>query len=218
MSANILAFPKMNLKSIKLLPQNVAQIARVQETDGFFLNARYNNDFRLRTEIYERLKNAQQNLPQDCAFMLYEAYRPLSRQIAMWEAIQEEMRSKHPALPPEEFEALCETFIANPYDGIGSGHQAACAIDISLCTQAGDELDMGSPMHGFGALTWTVAKGLPERAIVNRKILKDALEAEGFVNYPAEWWHYSYGDHGWAWLTGKDEALYGSLDLPVKEG
>ena len=210
-------FPKMDLKRIKLLEQPTVKITRASEEDGFFLNARINNDFRFRAEVYERLKKGQAHLPQGLAFMLYEAYRPLSRQIAMWKAVQEEMQRKHPDLPPKEFDALCETFIANPYDGIGSGHQTACAIDITLCTQAGEELDMGTPIHGFSALTWTAAEGLSGSVVANRKILKDAMEAEGFLNYPAEWWHYSYGDHGWAWLAGKSEAFYAPLDLPTME-
>lgn len=212
-----LGYPKMDFKSIKLIEQSAAKIARVSEADGFFLNSLFNNDFRLREEVCERLKKAQAHLPQGLAFILYEAYRPLSRQIAMWGAVQDEMRGKYLDLPPTEFEALCETFIANPYDGIGSGHQAACAVDITLCTQMGEELDMGASMHAFGEFTETDAKGLSESAQTNRRILKDAMEAEGFLNYPAEWWHYSYGDHGWAWLAGKSEALYGPLNLSAPE-
>jgi zinc D-Ala-D-Ala dipeptidase len=34
---------------------------------------------------------------------------------------------------------------------------------------------------------------------------------EGLVNYPTEWWHYSYGDRYWALATGAAAALYGPV-------
>jgi D-alanyl-D-alanine dipeptidase len=38
--------------------------------------------------------------------------------------------------------------------------------------------------------------------------LAAALSAAGFVNYPTEWWHWSYGDRYWAMVTGEPAALY----------
>jgi D-alanyl-D-alanine dipeptidase len=59
----------------------------------------------------------------------------------------------------------------------------------------------------------TNSAGISAEARRNRKILVDALEAEGMINYPSEWWHFSYGDHQWAFLLGKTEAFYGPLDI-----
>ena len=28
----------------------------------------------------------------------------------------------------------------------------------------------------------------------HRELLREAMEAEGFAVYPAEWWHFDYGD------------------------
>ncbi len=36
------------------------------------------------------------------------------------------------------------------------------------------------------------------------------LGAAGLVNYPTEWWHWSYGDRYWAMATGAPGAIYGS--------
>ncbi len=36
------------------------------------------------------------------------------------------------------------------------------------------------------------------------------MHAAGFVNYPTEWWHWSYGDRYWALLTGSPHAVYGA--------
>ena len=40
-------------------------------------------------------------------------------------------------------------------------------------------------------------------------ILVDAMLGAGFSNCRDEWWHYSYGDAGWAVRMGFDECFYG---------
>jgi zinc D-Ala-D-Ala dipeptidase len=40
-------------------------------------------------------------------------------------------------------------------------------------------------------------------------MLAEALRAAGLVNYPTEWWHWSYGDRYWALATGARHAVYG---------
>jgi D-alanyl-D-alanine dipeptidase len=37
------------------------------------------------------------------------------------------------------------------------------------------------------------------------------MTGAGFVNYPYEWWHYSYGDRYWAFVKGTRPAIYGGL-------
>jgi D-alanyl-D-alanine dipeptidase len=44
------------------------------------------------------------------------------------------------------------------------------------------------------------------------------LTAVGMVNYPTEWWHWSYGDRYWALRTGVPNALHGQHDaIPNQE-
>ena len=38
-----------------------------------------------------------------------------------------------------------------------------------------------------------------------------SLRGAGLVNYPTEWWHWSYGDRYWALMTGARAALYGPV-------
>ena len=209
---------KMELASIHLAEEKAKPtISSINEADGFFLSRGHGNDFWLRGDVYARLKRAQKHLPQGVRFIVFEAYRPQARQIELWNKVLLEMKSKHPLLSKGELQALCETCIANPYDGIGSGHQAGCAIDIALCDSGRRLFDMGTRIGIFNEWTRTQAAGLSGEVQYNRALLKDALEAEGFINYPAEWWHFSYGDHQWAWLTGRRQALYGALDLPATQ-
>lgn len=54
-----------------------------------------------------------------------------------------------------------------------------------------------SPLHSPAART-------------NMKLLQDAMEAEGFIGWPFEWWHYDL--QGW-----NDDMRYPSLDISLTE-
>ncbi len=58
-----------------------------------------------------------------------------------------------------------------------------------------------------------VARRAEPRAWRDR--LAIVMSEAGFVNYPHEWWHFSYGDQYWAWRTGALAALYGSAEPQV---
>ena len=42
-------------------------------------------------------------------------------------------------------------------------------------------------------------------------LVDESLINAGFVNYPAEWWHFSYGDKLWAAYSNKKSAMYGEI-------
>jgi D-alanyl-D-alanine dipeptidase len=204
----------MDLKSIALLPEDgPPEIATVLESDGFFINRSRNTDFRLRKTVYDMLKDAQSRLPGGYRMMIYETYRAFARQEALWAETMGKMKALRPDLDEESLFRLCENFAACPYDGIGSGHMCACAVDLTLCDENGNEFFMGTQMHEMNEKTRTETAGLtPEEARL-RGVLRKAMEDAGLANYPAEWWHFSYGDHQWAWLTGRKEAYYGILNI-----
>jgi len=91
-------------------------------------------------------------------------------------------------------------------------HVAGAAVDLTLTDAGGHDLDLGTPIDAtpeqsagrcyFGARVHAEAR-------INRTILARALERAGLVNYPTEWWHWSYGDRYWALTTGAPAALYG---------
>jgi D-alanyl-D-alanine dipeptidase len=55
------------------------------------------------------------------------------------------------------------------------------------------------------------APGLSPKARTNRAVLAEAMSTAGFVNYPTEWWHWSYGDRYWALISGEEHAVYGPV-------
>lgn len=192
---------------------NAPDIVTIRPEDGFFLNESFTSDFRIRKSIYDMLLEAREGLPEGRHFMIYEAYRPLARQVALWNRATEFLKKEYPDADEARIRALTETFVADPYNGIGSGHQACCAIDISLCDANGREYDMGTKCQEISPLSPTRAAGISGEARHNREILVKALEKTGLVNYPAEWWHFSYGDHQWAYLTNRTEACFGPIDI-----
>jgi zinc D-Ala-D-Ala dipeptidase len=47
--------------------------------------------------------------------------------------------------------------------------------------------------------------------VLDRQIFgnDEPLADIGYINYPAEWWHWSYGERYWAFQASHDSALYG---------
>ncbi len=88
-------------------------------------------------------------------------------------------------------------------------------MDVGLLTPNGKRAYMGP-------FTLTAARTdyphLSETARRHRQILCTAMEGAGFSNYPEEWWHWSYGDSGWALRTGTATAWYGQAALPGESG
>jgi zinc D-Ala-D-Ala dipeptidase len=66
----------------------------------------------------------------------------------------------------------------------------------------------GFDQPGAGSRT---AAPVAAAARLHRDVLASAVDGAGFVNYPAEWWHWSHGDRYWAFQTGQDASRYGPL-------
>jgi D-alanyl-D-alanine dipeptidase len=99
-------------------------------------------------------------------------------------------------------------------------HQTGGAVDVTLCTDDGVELNLGSRVldtpEASANACYTAARNIPVAALRNRANLWTALRREGLTNYPTEWWHWSYGDRYWALNNGVPNTLYApvTVDLP----
>lgn len=193
--------------------ESPVSLTEINEADGIFFNPKFTKIKLIRTYIYNLLKNAQKHLPQGYHFVVYEAYRPMEAQIKLWDGVVCEQKKIHPEMDvnSEEFIALCDVFAANPYRQ-GSGHQSGASVDISLVDDAGKEYDMGGMVRGFDETADFDCPNISPEGRKNREILRDALSKSGLVNYPSEWWHYSFGDRLWARLTGSKLAIFGKLE------
>src|SRR5690348_10622530 len=110
------------------------------------------------------------------ALYVFDAYRPVRATLAMVDWTERTGR---------------QNLIRDGYIASRSRHNLGLAIDLTLVDAAtGTFLDMGTPFDTFSPAAHTAnAAGRP---LENRQHLQRLMEAEGFVNYDQEWWHYTY--------------------------
>lgn len=169
--------------------------------------------FMLRKGVAERLLIAERYLPAGVRLLIREGYRPITRQRECFRKYAEELKVKHPGWSEERlYNATC-LYVAPPDSA--PPHTTGGAVDLTLCDVDRRELDMGTRLNATpeesGNRCFTYADDILELAEVRREILIEAMEWAGFVNYPSEWWHWSYGDRYWAYYKKERYALYGSI-------
>jgi D-alanyl-D-alanine dipeptidase len=126
----------------------------------------------------EALARANQALrKQGYGLIIHDGYRPWSVTKAFWDATPADKK----------------VFVADPAQG--SRHNRGCAVDLSLFDlKTGKVVVMPS---GYDEMTErshiNYAGGTEEQRRL-RDLLRAAMEAEGFVVYEPEWWHYDYKD------------------------
>ncbi|MFE4963597.1 M15 family metallopeptidase [Streptomyces sp. NPDC056660] len=172
---------------------------------------------RLRSGALSRLLDAQSLLPAGIGFLVVEGYRPPDLQRRYFEQYAATLRAAHPDAPPGRIRELASAYISPPEV---APHVSGGAVDLTLCTADGTELPLGTevnatPEESAGACR-TGAPDIGAEARANRALMAQALGTAGFVNYPTEWWHWSYGDRYWALLSGAPAARYGPAAASVR--
>lgn len=172
----------------------------------------------VRQTVAEMCERAAQTLPEGVYLGLIEGWRPIERQQRiydfMWNAARE-------AFPHRDLAALRRTvcrWVAPTDQKAPPGHCTGAAVDVWLVDSENEPLDVTSPYDRFHAAP-TYALGLSETAQRNRTILVEAMLGVGFSNCRDEWWHYSWGDAGWAVRMAEKSCVYGlaHLDLALYE-
>ncbi|MGL6313245.1 M15 family metallopeptidase [Vibrio sp. WXL103] len=175
----------------------------------------YTNEFVARKSVVDKLKQASLLLPEGLYLLVKEAHRPRSFQSFIYN------RRVIKLLCSEEFKRLSSTqihrlaseYIAPPNV---AGHPTGGAVDVSLINKQGVELDLGCNYDDDATTSngkcYSFFEDLPDNVKMNRKILFSCMESAGFINYPFEWWHWSYGDKYWAAVKGSSHSLYSAID------
>ncbi|MFE4540003.1 M15 family metallopeptidase [Streptomyces scopuliridis] len=171
------------------------------DSDSFFF---------LREGVLERLCRAQAELPGDLRLLVVEGYRPPELQRRYFEDYSAELRAEQPGWSEEQLRTATSRFVSPPEI---APHSAGAAVDLTLADADGNELDLGTPMNATpeesAGACYSDAAAIDGQARGNREILGSVLRAADFVNYPTEWWHWSFGDRYWALVTGAAAACYG---------
>lgn len=131
----------------------------------------------LRREAAEAVARVQRRLEaKGYGLKVWDAYRPVRATLAMVAWCEANRRT----------DLLDDGYIARR-----SRHNQGVAVDLTVVELAtGRELDMGTPFDEFSERAHT-AKATGTVA-ANRRLLVEAMAAEGFVNYVSEWWHFSF--------------------------
>jgi len=166
----------------------------------------------VRARLAERLRHAQADLPAGRFLRVVEGHRSVGDQLAIEARYEAEVRAAHPHLGDLDVRRLTSRFVAPV--GVAP-HVAGAAVDLTLVDRRGRELDLGTPIDATpeesdGRCYFDSPDVSPE-ARHHRQILARALRTAGLVNYPTEWWHWSFGDRYWALITGAPTALYGPV-------
>ncbi|MCE4944129.1 dipeptidase [Streptomyces albulus] len=166
---------------------------------------------RARAGVCARLRTAVAGLPAGWGFLVVEGHRSSAEQARRFARYQDSLRAAGHT-DPAELHRRTAAFVA-PVEV--APHCAGAALDLTLVDDRGRALDMGGAVNGHRTGDEERcpfdAPGLPARARHHRALLGRALGGAGFVNYPSEWWHWSYGDRYWALLTGARCAVYGPV-------
>lgn len=122
-------------------------------------------------ESAERLKKAADALrEQGYRLKVYDCYRPRAVQWEMWKILPK------------------PGYVANPR--YGSNHNRGAAVDLTLVTLDGREVEMPTPFDTFSPAAHHGYTGGTEASREHREILRKAMEGAGFKRNRMEWWHY----------------------------
>lgn len=114
---------------------------------------------------------------QGYGVLIHDAYRPWYVTKMFWDATPEDMK----------------IFVADPSQG--SRHNRGAAVDLSLV-----DLESGEVRHAVGGYDEFSPRSYPDYPggtslqRWHRELLRDAMEAQDFTVYEAEWWHFDHGD------------------------
>jgi D-alanyl-D-alanine dipeptidase len=114
---------------------------------------------------------------QGYGLLIHDAYRPWYVTKVFWDATPDDKK----------------VFVADPAKG--SRHNRGCAVDLTLY-----DLKTKKPVEMVSTYDETTDRAYPDYPggtslqRWHRKLLRDAMEAEGFTVYDAEWWHFDYKD------------------------
>lgn len=127
----------------------------------------------LRPEVADALVVANKILNKKGLFLkVFDCYRPQPYQQRLWDKVP----NPDYVTPPTK----------------GSMHSRGAAVDLTIVDSDGRELNMGTSYDFFGAEAHTDYLKLPAEVLVNRRLLRETMEAAGFKGIRTEWWHFSY--------------------------
>lgn len=128
-------------------------------------------------ELAARLRRLEPQLKErKLKLLLWDCYRPLAVQRAMWKVLPD------------------PRYVADPIKG--SEHNRGVAVDVSLANEDGSPVDMPTAFDEFGPFSAPTAFCMPEHGSLcnNRDILIELMAKVGIAPLSTEWWHFHLPD------------------------
>lgn len=166
----------------------------------------------LRETVAIKLRAASEALPEGKFLGVIDAWRPFDRQKRIFEFMWQCALEAYPERDHRSLRRTVCRFVAPTDQKAPPGHCTGAAVDVFLVDPEGNEFDVCSPFGRFTAAP-TYSLGLSAEASRNRSAMVEAMLGAGFSNCRDEWWHYSWGDAGWAVREGLTECVYGIAHL-----
>jgi D-alanyl-D-alanine dipeptidase len=174
----------------------------------------------LREGVARRLACAAAALPDGLTLVVWDGYRPIATQAALYDAYLGELTMVHPQWPAGALEAAAARYVTPPSRSPQAPppHLTGGAVDLTLGDGDGRPLDLGTGFDAFvpeaGARAMEELPG-PVRDL--RRLLFWVMAEQGFTAYAEEWWHFDLGDQFWGLATGRP-ARYAGADAPEDRG
>ena len=199
---SIVSAPKVTTKKVPLDSTFLSFMTDVQTVNkNIRVELKYATDDNfMKIKLYERMVHAY--LQHDVAIRLgkcqdyltsldptlhllvYDAVRPLSIQKKMWKALD--------TIPIKQR----VKFVSNPANK--SVHNYGAAVDLTICDEAGQPLDMGAGYDDMRQIAYPslektfLANGLlTQQQLKNRVLLRKVMSSQKFSGIPTEWWHFN---------------------------
>lgn len=214
-----LAEPVTDLRRIKIIECG-EPLVDYREACPLLLIARpyfsYRRETMVRESVAKFLDQATRSLPVGYRMSIIEGWRAPHVQRRMWLAGYKRFKTLHPDWSETKLNRTTNRYTAPLSDKVPPPHSTGGAVDVMLLRDDDSFHDHCNPFDRLDARCFAfAAPDLGAEAQKTRAILAAAFRDTGMTNYPSEYWHWSYGDQGWAYRGGHDHALFGPV---VPEG
>jgi D-alanyl-D-alanine dipeptidase len=184
--------PEQQLVELRTYTAELVYDIRYATANNFTGQALYPTETRvcyLRKPAAEALSRVAASLRQKgWGLKIFDAYRPFGVTELFWRMIGD------------------ERYVANPAKG--SGHNRGIAVDLTLIDlNTQQELEMGTGFDNFSDTAHHSFTALSAQVLQHRRVLREAMMAQGFMPLETEWWHYAL----------PDGARFPLLNIPFKK-
>ena len=170
----------------------------------------------LREGVAARLAAVADGLPDGLTLVVWDGYRPIATQAALFNGYLDELAMVHPDLPADALEDAAARYVTPPSRSrlAPPPHLTGGAVDLTLGDGNGRPLDLGTDFDAFVPEAGARAlEAVPGQARDLRRTLYWAMAGQGFTPYVEEWWHFDHGDQFWGLATGQ-AARYAAAEPP----